>query len=188
MQSDRDRCDISVPTHFHNTSHRLGVTHIPLLWSCPSAAGHHNDARLNLAIALTVARYGAAIANYTEVVHLLKRADSQTGEGEGLRSTTMQGRQEFDVRAKCVINATGPFTDALWKMDDQKNPDICQLRAGVHIVIPGYYSTNNAELLDTAAMDSHIIFLQPWDRMHITGSPDTPPRIPPSLWRMSTST
>lgn len=42
--------------------------------------------------------------------------------------------QEFDVRAKCVINATGPFTDALWKMDDQKNPDICQPRAGVHIV------------------------------------------------------
>lgn len=80
MQSDRDRCDISVPTHFHTTSHRLGVTHIPLLWSCPPAAGQHNDARMNLAIALTAARYGAAIANYTEVVHLLKRADPQTGK------------------------------------------------------------------------------------------------------------
>lgn len=84
MQSDRDRCDISVPTHFHTTSHRLGVTHIPLLWSCPPAAGQHNDARMNLTIALTAARYGAAIANYTEVVHLLKRADPQTGKGEGL--------------------------------------------------------------------------------------------------------
>lgn len=81
MQSDRDRCDISVPTHFHTTSHRLGVTHIPLLWSCPPAAGQHNDARMNLAIALTAARYGAAIANYTEVVHLLERADPQTGKG-----------------------------------------------------------------------------------------------------------
>lgn len=80
MQSDRDRCDISVPTHFHTTSHRLGVTHIPLLWSCPPAAGQHNDARMNLAIALTAARYGAAIANYTEVVHLLERADPQTGK------------------------------------------------------------------------------------------------------------
>lgn len=78
MQSDRDRCDISVPTHFHTTSHRLGVTHIPLLWSCPPAAGQHNDARMNLAIALTAARYGAAIANYTEVVHLLKGADPRT--------------------------------------------------------------------------------------------------------------
>lgn len=35
---------------------------------------------MNLAIALTAARYGAAIANYTEVVHLLKGADPQTGK------------------------------------------------------------------------------------------------------------
>lgn len=47
--------------------------------------------------------------------------------------------QEFDVRAKCVINATGPFTEVLRKMDDQKNPDICQSRAGVHIVMQSYY-------------------------------------------------
>ncbi|KAK2906144.1 hypothetical protein Q8A73_010087 [Channa argus] len=142
MQSDRDRCDISVPTHFHTTSHRLGVTHIPLLWSCPPAAGQHNDARMNLAIALTAARYGAAIANYTEVVHLLKRADPQTGKERvcGAHCRDVITGQEFDVRAKCVINATGPFTDALRKMDDQKNPDICQPSAGVHIVIPGYYS------------------------------------------------
>lgn len=79
MQSDRDRCDISVPTHFHTTSHRLGVTHIPLLWSCPPAAGQHDDARMNLAITRTAARYGAAIANYTEVVHLVKGAEHQTG-------------------------------------------------------------------------------------------------------------
>uniref|UniRef100_A0A3B4WSH8 glycerol-3-phosphate dehydrogenase n=1 Tax=Seriola lalandi dorsalis TaxID=1841481 RepID=A0A3B4WSH8_SERLL len=119
--------------------HRLGVTHIPLLWSCPPAAGQHNDARMNLAIALTAARYGAAIANYTEVVHLLKRADPQTGKERvcGALCRDVITGQEFDVRAKCVINATGPFTDALRKMDDQKNPDICQPSAGVHIVIPG---------------------------------------------------
>lgn len=34
---------------------------------------------MNLAIGLTAARYGAAIANYTEVVHLLKTNDPQTG-------------------------------------------------------------------------------------------------------------
>uniref|UniRef100_A0A672HT16 glycerol-3-phosphate dehydrogenase n=1 Tax=Salarias fasciatus TaxID=181472 RepID=A0A672HT16_SALFA len=122
--------------------HRLGVTHIPLLWSCPPAAGQHDDARMNLAIALTAARYGAAIANYTEVVHLVKRADPQTGKKRvcGAHCGDVITGQEFDVRAKCVINATGPFTDARWKMDDQKNPDICQPSAGVHIVIPGYYS------------------------------------------------
>lgn len=47
--------------------------------------------------------------------------------------------QEFDVRAKCVINATGPFTDSVRKMDDSNAPVICQASAGVHIVMPGYY-------------------------------------------------
>lgn len=44
-----------------------------------SPLGQHNDARMNLAVTLTAARHGAAIANYTEVVHLLKRKDPQTG-------------------------------------------------------------------------------------------------------------
>lgn len=43
-------------------------------------SGQHNDARMNLAIALSAARHGAAIANYTEVVHLLKKPDPQTGQ------------------------------------------------------------------------------------------------------------
>lgn len=47
--------------------------------------------------------------------------------------------QEFDVRAKCVINATGPFRNTQRKMDDQKNHDICQPAAEVHAVIQGYY-------------------------------------------------
>lgn len=35
---------------------------------------------MNLAVALSAARYGAAIANYTEVVHLLKANDPQSGK------------------------------------------------------------------------------------------------------------
>lgn len=44
------------------------------------ASGQHNDARMNLAIALTAARYGAATANYMEVVSLLKKTDPETGK------------------------------------------------------------------------------------------------------------
>ncbi|KAG9340892.1 hypothetical protein JZ751_020085 [Albula glossodonta] len=128
--------------------------------------GQHNDARMNLAIALTAARYGAAIANYTEVVHLLKKTDPQTGKEKIWK--------EFDVRAKCVINATGPFTDALRKMDNQEIPNICQPSAGVHIVIPGYYSPDNMGLLDPATSDGRVIFFLPWEKMTIAGTTDTP--------------
>lgn len=56
----------------------LEVTPVPPLLLSP-AAGQHNDARMNLAIALTAARYGAATANYMEVVSLLKEAEPHTG-------------------------------------------------------------------------------------------------------------
>ncbi|XP_068612403.1 LOW QUALITY PROTEIN: glycerol-3-phosphate dehydrogenase, mitochondrial-like [Brachionichthys hirsutus] len=143
--------------------------------------GQHNDARMNLAIGLTAARYGAALANYTEVVRLLKTNDPQTG-GEkvcGARCRDVLTGKEFDVKAKCVINATGPFTDAVRKMDDQETPNICQPSAGVHIVIPGYYSPDNMGLLDPATSDGRVIFFLPWEKMTIAGTTDTPTAVTP---------
>ncbi|XP_062302374.1 glycerol-3-phosphate dehydrogenase, mitochondrial isoform X1 [Osmerus eperlanus] len=141
--------------------------------------GQHNDARMNLAIALTATRHGAAVANYTEVVRLLKKSDPETGEEKvcGARCRDVITGQEFDVRAKCVINATGPFTDSLRKMDDQKNENICQPSAGVHIVIPGYYSPDNMGLLDPATSDGRVIFFLPWEKMTIAGTTDSPTSV-----------
>ncbi|NWT95576.1 GPDM protein, partial [Urocynchramus pylzowi] len=82
--------------------------------------------------------------------------------------------KEFDVRAKCVINATGPFTDSVRKMDDQEVPNICQPSAGVHIVMPGYYSPDNMGLLDPATSDGRVIFFLPWEKMTIAGTTDSP--------------
>lgn len=59
-------------------------------------------------------------------------------------------------------------------MDDGKNAKICQPSAGVHIVIPGYYSPDMMGLLDPATSDSRVIFFLPWEMMTITGMTDTP--------------
>ncbi|XP_037123011.1 glycerol-3-phosphate dehydrogenase, mitochondrial isoform X2 [Syngnathus acus] len=141
--------------------------------------GQHNDARMNLAIGLTAARYGAAMANYTEVVHLLKKKDPQTGSETvcGAHCRDLLTGEEFDVKAKCVINATGPFTDSVRKMDNQETPNICQPSAGVHIVIPGYYSPDNMGLLDPATSDGRVIFFLPWEKMTIAGTTDTPTTV-----------
>ncbi|KAH0621397.1 hypothetical protein JD844_022663 [Phrynosoma platyrhinos] len=141
--------------------------------------GQHNDARMNLAIALTAARYGAAIANYTEVMHLLKKTDPNNGKSRvyGARCRDVLSGQEFDVKAKCVINATGPFTDSVRKMDDQEVPNICQPSAGVHIVMPGYYSPDNMGLLDPSTSDGRVIFFLPWQKMTIAGTTDTATEI-----------
>ena len=70
--------------------------------------------------------------------------------------------REWNVRAKCVINATGPFTDSIREMDQEAVSKICAPSAGVHIVLPDYYSPANMGLLDPSTSDGRVIFFLPW--------------------------
>ena len=98
---------------------------------------------MNVAIALTAAREGAVVANHVEVLSLIK---APAGEGEGVREVVRGARvrdtltqKEWDVKAKVVVNATGPFTDLIRHMDDPEQPGICSPSAGIHISLPSYY-------------------------------------------------
>jgi glycerol-3-phosphate dehydrogenase len=69
-----------------------------------------------------------------------------------------------------VINATGPFTDGLRKMDDKTNAEIVAPSSGVHIILPNYYSPRNMGLLDPATSDGRVIFFLPWQGNTIAGT------------------
>lgn len=93
-----------------------------------------------LAIALTATRHGATVANHvsvTKLIHGIGPDGKKVVKGASLRDELT--KKEWDVKAKCVINATGPFTDSIRKMDNQKVKEICCPSSGVHIVLPGYY-------------------------------------------------
>lgn len=93
-----------------------------------------------LSIALTATRHGATVANHVTCLKLHKEKDETGREvicGAHLRDE-LTG-DEWDVKAKCVINATGPFTDTIRKLDDPSAEDICVPSSGVHIVLPEYY-------------------------------------------------
>ena len=62
----------------------------------------HNDARTNLAIALSAAEHGADITNYTSVIDFIKD-ESGTVKGASVRDD-ISGRT-FDVTAKSIIIA-----------------------------------------------------------------------------------
>ncbi len=71
--------------------------------------GMHNDARMCISIAITAARLGAAIANHVKVLDLVK----EDCKVKGARCRNEIDGEEFVVKAKSVINATGPFTDSI---------------------------------------------------------------------------
>ncbi|KAK0082946.1 hypothetical protein PV325_009598 [Microctonus aethiopoides] len=140
--------------------------------------GQQDDARMNLAIALTASRMGATVVNHVSVVNLLKGLDKDGKRvlvGAHVRDN-LTG-EEWDVKAKAIINATGPFTDSIRKMDDQTVPEICCPSSGVHIVLPGYYSPDQMGLLDPATSDGRVIFFLPWQKQTIAGTTDLPCQV-----------
>jgi glycerol-3-phosphate dehydrogenase len=73
-----------------------------------------------------------------------------------------------------VINATGPFSDALLAMDNPSHKPIVQPSSGIHITLPNYYSPRTMGLLDPATSDGRVIFFLPWEGNTIAGTTDAP--------------
>lgn len=93
-----------------------------------------------LSLALTATRHGATVANHVKCIKLVKNKDESGKEViTGVRARDELTGKEWDIPAKCVINATGPFTDTIRLMDSPEAPKICSPSSGVHIVLPGYY-------------------------------------------------
>ncbi|XP_055637903.1 glycerol-3-phosphate dehydrogenase, mitochondrial isoform X2 [Toxorhynchites rutilus septentrionalis] len=137
--------------------------------------GQQDDARMCLSIALTAARHGAAITNHIEVLELLKKKDASGKQvlcGAKVRDNL--SKKEWTIKAKCIINATGPFTDSIRKMDNPTVKTICCPSSGVHIVLPGYYSPQQMGLLDPDTSDGRVIFFLPWLNGTIAGTTDAP--------------
>ena len=53
----------------------------------------------------------------------------------------------FQIKAKSVINATGPYSDIIRKMDDPSAKELCVPSAGVHAIFPDYVCPKDFGLL-----------------------------------------
>ncbi|KND88427.1 Glycerol-3-phosphate dehydrogenase, mitochondrial [Tolypocladium ophioglossoides CBS 100239] len=139
--------------------------------------GQHNDSRMNVSLALTASLYGATVVNHVEVTGLEKDDD---GRICGARVRDLMagpdgdeaGAQEFVVRARGVVNATGPFTDAVERMDDPARRSIVAPASGAHVMLPGKLCPQGMGMLDAATSDGRVIFVLPWQRMTVAGTTD----------------
>ncbi|KAK6226243.1 glycerol-3-phosphate dehydrogenase [Colletotrichum tabaci] len=84
-------------------------------------AGAHNDIRITVSVGVTAALHGAS-------VDMGSARDRQTPPPHEIR-----------IRAKFIINCTGPFTDSLHKMDDPNCKTIVALASRVYAILPGQH-------------------------------------------------
>lgn len=148
--------------------------------------GAHNDSRMNVALALSAVQHGATVANHVEVVKLLKKPRTSKNGLFGFSSQELCGAilrdtltgETWSVYAKGIINATGPFCDSIRKLDSGvETRDIVAPSAGVHVILPSYFSPRNMGLIDPNTSDGRVIFFLPWQGSVIAGTTDSPTQV-----------
>jgi len=133
--------------------------------------GQFDDARLAVNLAQTAAAQGAVIVNYVSVVGLDK---DDAGLIRAVRVRDTESGAEWSAKARVVINATGPFSDGVRRLD---NPDAAPIIApsqGVHIVLDKSFLPGESAIMVPHTSDGRVMFAIPWHDVALVGTTDTP--------------
>jgi glycerol-3-phosphate dehydrogenase len=137
-----------------------------------------DDARLAITLAKTAAQAGALLVNYCQVEAL----NYTDGKVSGLRCKDTETGQMHSIQARCVINATGVWVDALRHQDGkvtatagaQPVRDMVAPSQGVHLVVDAEFLGSGSALIVPKTADGRVLFAVPWLGKLILGTTDTP--------------
>jgi glycerol-3-phosphate dehydrogenase len=124
-----------------------------------------DDARLCLEVLRTAARHGAVVANYVEAV-----AFEKAGGVLQVRAHDHLTDSEWPIRARVVVNATGPWGDHVRRLAGEAS-NLLRPTKGVHLVAPDFRLTAAFLLLHPA--DGRVFFVIPWLGKTLLGTTDT---------------
>lgn len=132
--------------------------------------GQFDDARLAINMATTAVEQGAVALNYMNVTRLQIDGDLVTG----LVARDGETEKEYTVNARVVINATGPFSDAVRQMEDPDATPMISPSQGVHIVLPKEFLPGKTAIMVPHTDDGRVLFAIPWHDHVVVGTTDTP--------------
>lgn len=133
--------------------------------------GQFDDARLLINLVRTAADQGAALLNYAHVVALTKNG---SGYLNGAVFEDMETGMEHEVKAKVVINATGPFTDRVRLMDEPEVSPIISPSQGVHLIFDKSFLPGKSAIMVPHTKDGRVMFAVPYLGVTLVGTTDTP--------------
>jgi glycerol-3-phosphate dehydrogenase len=135
--------------------------------------GQFDDARMNVAIALTAAERGAVVATHAEVT-ALHRSGAKV---HGATVVDRLGGRTVEVAARTIVNAAGPFVDGVRRLDDPGAEPMLGASSGIHIVLDGRFSPPGTGLLIPQTEDGRVLFLLPWLGATLVGTTDRPAEV-----------
>ncbi|MBZ5737542.1 glycerol-3-phosphate dehydrogenase/oxidase [Nocardioides mangrovi] len=127
-----------------------------------------DDARLVLSLARTAAAHGAHVATRVEVTGFLREGERVVG----VRARDLETQEDFEVRARVVVNAAGVWTDEIQELVGGRGALHVQASKGIHLVVPRDRIRSEAGFI--VRTEKSVLFVIPWGRHWIIGTTDTP--------------
>jgi len=126
-----------------------------------------DDARHTMTVVRTAAGFGALAANRVQVTGFLRQGERVTGAS----LVDVETGENFEVRAKQLINATGVWTDDTQALADTRGQFHVRASKGIHLVVPrDRLQSTTGIILRT---EKSVLFVIPWGRHWIIGTTDT---------------
>jgi glycerol-3-phosphate dehydrogenase len=126
-----------------------------------------DDARFTMTVVRTAVSFGALAASRAQVTGFLRQGERVTGA----RVTDTETGEEFEVRARQVINATGVWTDDTQAMADTRGQFHVRASKGIHLVVPRDRLRSSTGII--LRTEKSVLFVIPWGRHWIIGTTDT---------------
>ncbi|PJJ73152.1 glycerol-3-phosphate dehydrogenase [Diaminobutyricimonas aerilata] len=161
-----------VPHHRHLTRRQL-LRAAPSLKSDAYVGGlvyydaQVDDARYVSTLARTASAYGAHVASRVRVDGFVKVGERVVG----VRARDLESGEEFEIRAKQVVNATGVWTDDTQSMVGERGQFKVRASKGIHLVVPRDRFQSKVGLL--LRTEKSVLFVIPWGRHWLIGTTDT---------------
>ena len=132
----------------------------------------NNDARLVIENIKRAAKDGALIASRVKAESFIK---DEAGKVVGIVARDLLTDSTFEIRARLVINTTGPWSDEVRNLGGEGS-GILQMRPtkGVHLVVDSSrLSVPQPTYFDTGQADGRMVFVLPRENKTYFGTTDT---------------
>ncbi|MEG2574121.1 MAG: glycerol-3-phosphate dehydrogenase/oxidase, partial [Bacteroides sp.] len=115
--------------------------------------------------------HGGICLNYVKVVELIK---DNFGKLCGVKAKDSLTGEEYKIKTKLIVNATGVFVDDVMKMDAPESKKKVRPSQGVHLVVDSKFLGGNSALMIPKTKDGRVLFGVPWHGKAVLGTTDTP--------------
>ncbi|MGZ8375902.1 MAG: glycerol-3-phosphate dehydrogenase/oxidase [Gemmatirosa sp.] len=131
-----------------------------------------DDARLTLATALDAAHAGACVVNHATVRAMTLPA--RDGGAVRLVVEDALTGAVVDAAARVVVNAAGPWGDAVRRLVAPVDHDAVLGAKGVHLAVPAARVGNHGAVTLLSPVDGRVMFVLPAGDFTIIGTTETP--------------